>query len=277
MLEPLKPLSRREWEVIELLLQGKSNKLIALSLGISDRTVEFHLKNIYAKCQVSSRIELILKLGNATGALKTGYPGSSTVDSRGESTENGTGSGPSLTRVPAYSNAVSLSGKESTMKDLLFSKHALMGVLAALLTGCAWAALLKRFGHMSNDSILPWIGPLLLVLLILGAAVGAVAKRNGNTLWKVFFSTVFGTGVGAFAMVPVIGFVAYPLAKIGERLGLINRAAVSTNITSALVVVAMIGVWLLVGAAVGMLSLVIGIRKPQRPVLQRGVPEHGLS
>jgi DNA-binding NarL/FixJ family response regulator len=37
-----KPLSRREWEVAELLLQGKSNKLIALSLGISERTVEFH-------------------------------------------------------------------------------------------------------------------------------------------------------------------------------------------------------------------------------------------
>ena len=162
------------------------------------------------------------------------------------------------------------------MKNLLFSKQARMGVLAALLTGCAWAALLKRFGHMSNDSILPWVVPLLLVLVILGAAVGSVAKRNDNTLWKVFFSTVFGTGVGAFAMVPVIGFVAYPLAKIGERLGLINRAAVSTNITSALVIVAMIVVWLLIGAAVGMLSLMIGIRKPQRPVLQRGIPQQGV-
>ena len=49
-------LSNREWEVAKLLLQGKSNKLIASALGISDRTVEFHLKNIYAKFQVSSRI-----------------------------------------------------------------------------------------------------------------------------------------------------------------------------------------------------------------------------
>jgi len=42
-------LSNREWEVVELLLQGKSNKLIAGALGISVRTVEFHLKNIYTK------------------------------------------------------------------------------------------------------------------------------------------------------------------------------------------------------------------------------------
>ena len=49
--------TNREKEVVNLLLQGKSNKLIALSLGISDRTVEFHLKNIYAKYQVNSRLD----------------------------------------------------------------------------------------------------------------------------------------------------------------------------------------------------------------------------
>ncbi len=69
-------LSSREQEVVKLLLEGKSNKLIASALHISDRTVEFHLKNIYAKLQVSSRTELIIKLGN------------STVASQGEVTEN---------------------------------------------------------------------------------------------------------------------------------------------------------------------------------------------
>ena len=63
-------LSSRESEVVKLLLEGKSNKLIASALGISDRTVEFHLKNIYAKYQVSSRMELVLKLGQSTGAGK---------------------------------------------------------------------------------------------------------------------------------------------------------------------------------------------------------------
>lgn len=64
-------LSTREQEVVKLLLQGKSNKLIAWSLGISDRTVEFHLKNIYAKFQVSSRVELILELGKVSGRLES--------------------------------------------------------------------------------------------------------------------------------------------------------------------------------------------------------------
>ncbi len=62
--------SRREKEVVNLLLEGKSNKLIALSLQISESTVEFHLKNIYGKYQVNSRTELILKLGKSTVAGK---------------------------------------------------------------------------------------------------------------------------------------------------------------------------------------------------------------
>ena len=34
-------LSKREQEVVQHLLEGKSNKLIALSLGVSDRTVRW--------------------------------------------------------------------------------------------------------------------------------------------------------------------------------------------------------------------------------------------
>ena len=63
-------LSTREQEVVQHLLEGKSNKLIASSLGVSGRTIEFHLKNIYAKFEVSSRVELILKLGYSTVADK---------------------------------------------------------------------------------------------------------------------------------------------------------------------------------------------------------------
>ena len=47
--------SKREKDVVRLLLRGKSNKQIALELGISNRTVEFHLSNIYAKLGVNSR------------------------------------------------------------------------------------------------------------------------------------------------------------------------------------------------------------------------------
>ena len=82
------PLSKREWEVVKLLLQGKSNKMIAASLDISERTVEFHLKNIYTKYQVNSRIELVLKLVKLTGKLEIEKLGYSTVDSREKNTEN---------------------------------------------------------------------------------------------------------------------------------------------------------------------------------------------
>ena len=69
-MSPFNQLSNREQDVANLLLEGNSNKLIAFSLGISESTVEFHLKNIYAKYQVSSRVELILKLRESTVAAK---------------------------------------------------------------------------------------------------------------------------------------------------------------------------------------------------------------
>jgi DNA-binding CsgD family transcriptional regulator len=71
--------SFREKEVVELLLQGKSNKQIALALAISESTVEFHLKNVYKKLQVSSRTEAVLRLGKSTGNGISDELGESTV------------------------------------------------------------------------------------------------------------------------------------------------------------------------------------------------------
>src|SRR5687768_13268042 len=76
-------LSKREREVVELLLQGKSNKQIALGLGIAESTVEFHLKNVYAKLKVSSRAEAILKLGKSTGRIDENL-GESIVERKSE-------------------------------------------------------------------------------------------------------------------------------------------------------------------------------------------------
>lgn len=87
-MEQIRLLSRREKEVITLLLQGKSNKQIALSLDVSERTIEFHLKNIYAKSQVNSRVELILKLGKTTVGSSEKL-GESTVDVLDKSIHNG--------------------------------------------------------------------------------------------------------------------------------------------------------------------------------------------
>ncbi|MCL5611775.1 MAG: LuxR C-terminal-related transcriptional regulator [Chloroflexi bacterium] len=57
--------TEREKEVAKLLLQGKSNKQIALALDISKSTVEFHLKNIYLKLNVNSRTEAVLNLSKS--------------------------------------------------------------------------------------------------------------------------------------------------------------------------------------------------------------------
>jgi PAS domain S-box-containing protein len=51
-------ISEREFEVIELLLSGLSNKTIGERLGITERTVEAHCLHIYSKIGIKDRIEL---------------------------------------------------------------------------------------------------------------------------------------------------------------------------------------------------------------------------
>jgi len=54
-------LSAREIEVLRLAAQGFTNKAIGVQLGISDRTVQGHLTNIYGKLDVASRTEAVTK------------------------------------------------------------------------------------------------------------------------------------------------------------------------------------------------------------------------
>ena len=269
-------LTNREGEVVKLLLQGKSNKLIAASLGISNRTVEFHLKNIYAKYQVSSRIELVLKLGNATGRIETQKLGYSTVVNPGENAENRDTPNSRTARAPAFRDTVSRIGKELEMKNMLNSKHVPVGVITALLTGFIWVALLKRYGHMSLNAIEPWILPLVLVLTIIGLSVGLVGKRNGNTPLKILFSTLFSTGLGAFAMLPLVVIIVLPLGKLAEWIGLVDRSTISSEVASTLVTSAMLVMWLIVGTAIGSMLLFVSIKKTKQVEIQRQASEHGL-
>lgn len=55
-------LSVREQEVVEQLLTGASNKLIAREMGISERTVKAHLSAVFEKLDVSDRLQLLLKV-----------------------------------------------------------------------------------------------------------------------------------------------------------------------------------------------------------------------
>ncbi len=54
---PFSELTPRETEILELLAEGQSNKVIARNLGISDGTVKLHVKAILRKLNVHSRVE----------------------------------------------------------------------------------------------------------------------------------------------------------------------------------------------------------------------------
>jgi LuxR family maltose regulon positive regulatory protein len=53
--------SPRELEVLEELIQGRSNKEIARALDMTEHTVKFHLKNIFSKLKVERRGQAIAK------------------------------------------------------------------------------------------------------------------------------------------------------------------------------------------------------------------------
>jgi DNA-binding NarL/FixJ family response regulator len=55
------PLTDREREVLELMAQGKENAEIADALVITERTVKFHVGNIYAKLGVTSRTAAVVE------------------------------------------------------------------------------------------------------------------------------------------------------------------------------------------------------------------------
>jgi len=52
----LSNLTSRELEILQLVLAGFTNKAIAAEISISEKTVEFHLDNIYTKIGVRTRL-----------------------------------------------------------------------------------------------------------------------------------------------------------------------------------------------------------------------------
>jgi serine/threonine protein kinase/class 3 adenylate cyclase len=68
------PFSPREFEVLGLAAEGLTNKEIAYRLGLSERTIQFHLNSIFNKTGTNSRTEA------ATYALRQGWLPSSKSD-----------------------------------------------------------------------------------------------------------------------------------------------------------------------------------------------------
>jgi two-component system, NarL family, response regulator YdfI len=52
-------LTSRELQVLQLLAEGLANKQIAVTLGISENTIKFHVSSIYGKLGVNNRMEAV--------------------------------------------------------------------------------------------------------------------------------------------------------------------------------------------------------------------------
>lgn len=159
-------LSNREKEVLDLLLQGKTNKQIAFLLNISTSTVEFHLKNIYGKYEVNSKVVLILKLWKTTSASLW----FSTVDQRQDTADNRDSQNPQSGWVLQLKNSISKMGMEVKMKKR-WSLYCLVGIIFG---AAFWhyfsstASLLSNLAYINDlnpDSILKWL--LLPIILII--------------------------------------------------------------------------------------------------------------
>ena len=70
----LETLSSRERDVLEGLIAGKANKVIAFDLGISPRTVEIYRANVMTKTGANSLPELV-RMALLAGLFETAVPG----------------------------------------------------------------------------------------------------------------------------------------------------------------------------------------------------------
>jgi len=67
--EIVETLTPREMDVLEMLAEGLSNKLIAHRLSISDHTAKFHVNSILAKLNAGTRTEAVTR-GIRLGLIK---------------------------------------------------------------------------------------------------------------------------------------------------------------------------------------------------------------
>jgi DNA-binding CsgD family transcriptional regulator len=54
-------LTKREYEVLQLLAKGMTRDEIATKLFISEETVKMHIKNLYKKIKAKNRVDALIK------------------------------------------------------------------------------------------------------------------------------------------------------------------------------------------------------------------------
>jgi len=66
----LETLTPRETEVMERVVSGQANKVIAMDLGVSQRTVELHRARVMRKLRMRSLAELVQAVGKVRGGQR---------------------------------------------------------------------------------------------------------------------------------------------------------------------------------------------------------------
>lgn len=52
-------ITEREAEIIRLMLSGRTNRDIAMNLGIAERTVKTHITNIHGKLKITGKLQMV--------------------------------------------------------------------------------------------------------------------------------------------------------------------------------------------------------------------------
>ena len=104
-----KNLSKREIEVVMLVLEGSTNREVAHKLCVAEKTVKFHLTNVYKKLNISRRSQIFWKLPLADFI---------SINEKPAEREAPSAANPSLTDKSSAEYEESIPAGISTVKDM---------------------------------------------------------------------------------------------------------------------------------------------------------------